>query len=311
MKKILLCVMMSALCVSAAFGGPAQDLLAEIVSISKTYKSEKEIISQAKKLITPDRIKAIVSSGDDVNVKGEQGITLLIAATLLANDPEIVDILLKSGADVNAREKGGRNALFFALYHDPANAEVVRLLAEAGADPKVKWNGRTARDLALKNKNPEVQKMAHTLLTNTNGSGPVQTLLGEVMYVMMTPRVSWKQRGTQIRKIITLDRVKAIIASGADVNAKGEQGITLLMVAAAFSDNPEIVSALLNAGADVNTRVYGGSTILMQAVIHSENPEIIRTLLDAGADVNAKDQEGFTAKHLAAGNKNPKIRSMF
>ena len=112
-------------------------------------------------------------------------------------------------------------------------------------------------------------------------------------------------------RIITPDRVKAIIASGADVNAKGEQGITLLMVAAAFSDNPEIVSALLNAGADVNTRVYGGSTILMQAVIHSENPEIIRTLLDAGADVNAKDQEGFTAKHLAAGNKNPKIRSMF
>ena len=312
MKKVLLCAVLCAMSVSQASGGMVQDLFSEIMDISRTSKSEQEGMSRAEKVITPERIKAIIDSGDDINAKGEGGATLLMACVVFADSPEIVNALLKAGADVNAKSKDGSTALILALYRDasrPVNPEVIRLLAEGGADIKAKWRGRTARDLAAKSKNPEIQKMAYTLLTN--GSGPVQDLLGEVMHVMMKPRVSWEQRGSQIKKIITPERVKAVIASGADVNAKGEQGITLLMAAAAFSDNTGIVSALLKAGADVNARVYGSSTILMQAVMHSQNPAVIRLLLEAGADVNAKDQEGFTAGHLAEGSKNPEIRSMF
>lgn len=312
MKKLLLCVLTVMIFASSAIGGGVQDLFSEIMNIAKTYKSDEERMLQAGKLITVERIRAITESGEDINVKGEGGITLLMACVVFGDNPEVVDILLKAGADVNAKDNYGRNALFLALFgytRRPANPEIIRMLAEAGSDITVKWNGHTVRELAAKSRNPEIRKMAYTLLTN--GSGPVQNLLGEVMHVMATPRVSWEKRGEQIRNIVTPERVKSIIDSGADVNAKGEQGITLLMVAAAFSDNPGIVSSLLRAGADVNARVYGSSTILMQTVIHSQNPEIVRLLIDAGADVDAKDSEGFTAGHLAKGNKNPEIRAMF
>ncbi len=92
-----------------------------------------------------------------------------------------------------------------------------------------------------------------------------------------------------------VDRVKALIAGGADVNAKYDDGYTALMVTA----NADCVKALLAAGADVNAANTTGGTPLHFAAALSQ-PDIAQLLLDKGANVNAKDFAGRTPLLVAS-----------
>jgi len=61
-----------------------------------------------------------------------------------------------------------------------------------------------------------------------------------------------------------LAEVARLIAAGADVNARDNDGRTPL-VRAAWYGHPDIVAALLKAGADVDARNNDGKTALMWA----------------------------------------------
>ena len=101
--------------------------------------------------------------------------------------------------------------------------------------------------------------------------------------------------------------VQELINAGADVNAKSFVGMTALMFAAKKGDS-KITKALMNAGADVNAKDMNGSTPLIYAATSNKNPEVIRTLVELGADVNAKDNEGNTALSIAKQeNASPEI----
>ena len=93
--------------------------------------------------------------------------------------------------------------------------------------------------------------------------------------------------------------VEALLDAGADVNAQADDGLTALMVVA--RGNTEIARALLDAGADVDARTQRGVTPLMVAVA-TGNTEIVRALLDAGADVDTKADSGVTALMLTESN---------
>ena len=95
-----------------------------------------------------------------------------------------------------------------------------------------------------------------------------------------------------------LENVKALIASGIDVNAKGEHGMTALMLAANEGD-PEIIRRLLAAKADVNAKMEDGTTALLIAA-YQGNVDAVLALIEARADVNAKDNQGWTPLILMA-----------
>ena len=92
--------------------------------------------------------------------------------------------------------------------------------------------------------------------------------------------------------------VKALLANGADVNAKDKYGATALMVASEKS-YLEVVKALLAKGADVNAKDNNGVTALMVASGNGHT-EVVNLLLANGADVNAKDNDGLTALRMAS-----------
>ena len=92
--------------------------------------------------------------------------------------------------------------------------------------------------------------------------------------------------------------VKALLAAGADVNAKGNEGLTPLH-AAAVMGRAGVVNALLGAGADMNAKLEDGWTPLHTAA-YSGGPGAVEVLLAAGAKVNAKGNEGETPLHSAA-----------
>ena len=71
-----------------------------------------------------------------------------------------------------------------------------------------------------------------------------------------------------------------LISAGADVNAKDNDGITALMMAASLSTKPAVVNALLDAGADTSFPV-GVNTVLDMALRNAhlgEDKALLRRL---------------------------------
>lgn len=91
---------------------------------------------------------------------------------------------------------------------------------------------------------------------------------------------------------------------GADVNAKGEGGVTPLMLAAG-SGQVDMVKALLGAGAEVDARDEREYTALMHGVYNPDLdrgfPEVVQALIAAGADVETKIFYAIRPLMLAAG----------
>ena len=96
----------------------------------------------------------------------------------------------------------------------------------------------------------------------------------------------------------TKEVVELLIANGADVNAKGKEGETLLH----FPKTKEIAELLIAAGADVNARdEYGDTPLDMVGPFEDDSPEDQVNRMEI-ADLLRK-HGGKTAEELkAAGN---------
>lgn len=130
-----------------------------------------------------------------------------------------------------------------------------------------------------------------------------RTLLFEAIYGAYMSEEGFKTEGGIHFTPYHIESIKLLIASGANVNARDENGNTPLHQASmsfrGFTDLPEIIRILIAAGAKVDARNNEGATPLMRAASCNavENAE---ALIAAGADVNAKDNGGGTPLDYAS-----------
>jgi cytohesin len=102
------------------------------------------------------------------------------------------------------------------------------------------------------------------------------------------------------------DLCEVLIASGANLEAKGEHGTALHE--AAIGNHKDIVELLINKGANVNAKDKGGNTPLYYASTFGQGSkrnnkndwDIARLLASNGANVNMKPGSGDTPLHSAA-----------
>lgn len=106
-------------------------------------------------------------------------------------------------------------------------------------------------------------------------------------------RASERGRGT----------VQALLAAGADPNARDNLGRIPLHYTAGWSYHPELLEAQIEAGADVNAPDDDGRTPLHWAAAYSEAHYMVRILLDAGADATIRDAGGLTPADLIEQNR--------
>ncbi|MGL5941575.1 MAG: ankyrin repeat domain-containing protein [Waterburya sp.] len=134
-------------------------------------------------------------------------------------------------------------------------------------------------------------------------------LLEDPKYGSDNPKIKTNLWSCVINKH-TKEMVELMIAKGAEVNARDNNGITPLFWAA-NNHQHEIIELLLAKDADVNTKDNFGSTPLTWAMSHQEEEEqtsltaklsTAKLLIAKGANVNAKDDNGITPLHQAARN---------
>ncbi len=215
---------------------------------------------------------------------------------VIGNDIATVDLFLNAGMNPNAKNRDGNVALWFAA--GKGHAEIVNKLLERGANPnlsgvknRVAWVGAvtTAQIPVL-----ELLFKRGVDLNARAGDNQETALIFAVALSDENPN----------HKLIAL----RLLELGADPNLATKSGATALIIAAELCDL-ELTKALLAHGANVNFRSDNGNTPLTSAVSGGYDPEtrkmkadapaVVRALLAHGADVNATDSDGKTPLQLA------------
>ena len=98
----------------------------------------------------PDRVKSLLAAGANINARSNssptKGMTMLMLAVWHRWDRKIIQLLVDSGADVNAKDDRGNTALVLAAKAQPAiDRAELELLIQAGADVNAKGRGRHDR----------------------------------------------------------------------------------------------------------------------------------------------------------------------
>lgn len=238
------------------------------------------------------RIVQLLRSGVDPNAfASPNGLTALQTAASVEKLPsQVLDLLLHSGADPNARLREADTALHIAALK--GRPDYVKRLIEAGAEVDAKNSrGETPLNLHCFWAKPGVVEILlgagadpTIATTRPNGEEPEGT----------TPlhRVARREDGSA--------HLSALIQAGAPLDLKDGDGKTALGLAVT-ERNPKAVKMLLDAGANPNLGGPYQSPPLHAAVVFERIPKepstfepIVRSLLDAGADLQARDRFGAT-----------------
>jgi len=172
-------------------------------------------------------------------------------------------------------------ALITAL--EKSDFQTALALVNAGANPNTPESPTPAPALSQLLK----RLLHHTQPTASNS--PTALILACIVDAKITGFMS----GTANSEDAKLPLFRAMLAHGANVNARSSDYGTALVLAALF-ENSHLIEMLLQHGADANIPDSKGNTPLMLAASYGSMKEV-HLLLSHGANPNAQDSYGETA----------------
>ncbi|AEM23266.1 ankyrin repeat-containing protein [Brachyspira intermedia PWS/A] len=244
--------------------------LIESKSLDVNYNLEIDEYSKSTPLIKAieykqtDIINYLLENNADINLKEElTGFTPLMASF---HNIAIAELLIEKGADIEARNVDGINALVYAVSLN--DEEMVKFLLAKGAD------ANTVCEI----ENEHIY-MPPTPLMNAvyNGNTNIINMLlengADINYTNdsdMTPLIYAAYKGNT-------NIINTLLENGADINYTNYYGMTALMYAASYNQF-EAVKILLENNADTSITDEDGRTALDWAKL--ENFEDIVELLE-------------------------------
>lgn len=222
---------------------------------------EDSILHTAARKGEPWLIKTLLSAGANPNALDFDNFTPLYSAVFTNPNPEIAQLLISAGSDVNHRAKSeerGQQAAYRPLHaaaKGTRNPEIIRTLVQAGAVvDELNRDGYTPLHVAAdSNRTPEViqafaEAGADINARNKDGHTPLH-LAAFSSYPEM---------------------LGIFIAAGADVNAKNNDGLTPLHFAAIRNGDPAVLTELIEAGAEPYLKDNDGKTAFEYAKKNEE-----------------------------------------
>lgn len=244
----------------------------------------------------------------DINGNQEGSESALILASKKGNI-EIVDILLKSGADVDFEFKNKRTALIFAAEN--GHKKIVKMLLEAGAnlEQKIK-NGCNALILSVKNGHKEVVELLLEEgidINSTNNRGVTALMVAikkgnREIADLLSKNENYLGNSTELilassygyfSIVENLLSKSEVINSVLKDNFK-EEALTYAL----FNSHLKIVNLLLENGADINLFDAEGKTIL-DKVLDRKRIDLASFLIENKATFSYLSENGFGALLLS------------
>ncbi|KAJ1466963.1 ankyrin repeat-containing domain protein [Baffinella frigidus] len=229
-----------------------------------------------------------------------------LATAVQNGDTDMVFLLLEKGADVNNNQSSfGMTAIWFVSVHHatlfpgsnldihglpPSDLDMIRLLAERGADLNIRM---------------EQFEREEYMLVDVN----TDTIAGRSLLVCAID--DGRQKFSTNVRLIEL-----LVELGADIQARDDQGRSVLNVAMMMGNDVEqaimAIQLLAKLGADVNARNIHGQSALHEAVIwdwpwsdHDSGRSFRRMVIQSLAGlrrtlIDIKDKKGLTPLHYAS-----------
>ncbi|MEW4490635.1 ankyrin repeat domain-containing protein [Thalassoglobus sp. JC818] len=278
-------------------------------------------------------IRHLLKHGANPEVAERSGQTALMWAAARGN-VQAVDALIEGGADLNRSLKSGFTAMMFAARN--GHADVVHRLLAAGVDvnavmeqtrpgARAPRKGTSALTLAVESGHFELAMMLIEAGADPNDQRSGFAPLHAMSWVRKPARGEGADGDPPPRgsgHLTSLQFVRALVASGADVNLRlkdgkkgravlSHEGATPFLLASKNADL-DYLKLLVELGADPTIPNVDGCTALMAAAgvgvraVGEEagtEPEVIETLkylIAHGLDVNTVDKNRETAMHGAA-----------
>ncbi len=223
----------------------------------------------------------------DVNVRDENGASLLHHVFQQRKDTyfsKTIEMLLKSGIDVNAKDNNGRNALFYL-------------------DLQTLWT-ISKKISELKERGMDIDCM------DNEGVTPI------MFHVTQRPLFYSEQNDEyNTKESNNLGRYNALISlacAGANLNLRFPDGKTILHhlpTLPTMHDDEEVAKVIIESGADVNLADEHGRTPLHYFISHEYivgmDDRLEAYIKEGKANLNAQDKDGNTPLHYMLLNNEP------
>lgn len=239
-------------------------------------ENAESVTPYTKVLMSGDGLFETMINASNINSVDSKGNTPLLIAVAKNASLSKIKYLLTLENNVNARNREGNSALYYAVKGNKKEIGNLLLAHEANIF-SANTKDISPLKLALTDAKNDWLINSNTIIT-TDGSG--NTALHYA--------ADWK----------LLDAVEFLIQKGAKVDARNANGQTPLFNAAR-SDDIQIIKALLKSGADINARDQSGSTPLHTAVRWNAL-QSARNLIELGLDPDKQNVAGKTPLAEAA-----------
>ncbi|MEM9687324.1 MAG: ankyrin repeat domain-containing protein, partial [Bacteroidota bacterium] len=229
--------------------------------------------------------------GIDPNVVTAKGITPLHALAYRSKDIDVFEYFIRKGVDINQADEKGNTAFLNAARSNDLNI-VTFLSRKVKNINTANKEGQSALTMAVLRNTPEVvdfllKKGADVRITDKKGNN--------LAYYLITSYNPGDQKAFE-------HKLKALTAKKFAVTTPQKDGNTLFHLAIAENDLT-LLKKIHALGVDVNAKNNEGVTVLHKAAMKAKNDAILKYLISIGADKNVKTAFDESVYDLASENE--------
>ncbi len=244
--------------------------------------------------IDKERLSFLILKGADLKSKDKDDKTILAKAAAENPDSEIIELLIAKGLKPNSdilleAVKNSNLDILNNLLKNRFNLNIkdskgntpLMLAAEQGKTDFVK--SLLASGANARGRNEQGQTALHLAAANVNSSPELLNLLADGgLNVNLTDYGKDTAISLAVKAGAGYDNFIALVKKGAKVKATFDKGNTLLMLAAKYNQDIQIIKYLISEGVSLNSRNKDRKTALDYAK-ENKNPDIQSLLIKSGA----------------------------